>query len=65
MGKDHIIYGRFKVGGKLFHPVNCKGGAIVHNLLYATLFSTKEEALRVMDHLKENNPDMEFKIKKG
>ena len=65
MGKDFIIYGKFRSGGKLFHPIDCKGGAMVFNRLYATLFSTKDEAERVMNHLVEKNPDMEFKLKKG
>lgn len=65
MGPDYIIYGKFKQGGKLFHPIDCKVGALVYNRLYATLFDSQAEATRVMTHLVEQNPDMEFKLKKG
>lgn len=58
----HRIYARCKGKGR-YYALDVKAGRTVGNLIYATCFD-QAEALRVVEKLRAENPDWEFKVRK-
>ena len=63
MKDKYRIYGKSNYDKK-FRPLDCKYGWFVTNLMYATVFDSKEEADDLCDYLNRENKGMTFEVRK-
>ena len=57
------IYGKATYDRK-YRPMDCKLGVLTTNLIYASIFDSKEQAQDLVDYLNENNPNYNFEVRK-
>lgn len=65
MNNYYRIYGKEKTAKK-YKALDYHAGALVDNLIYATLIyeKEKESALKMISYLNQNNPQFIFELRK-
>lgn len=64
MKDKYRIYGKSNYD-KRFRPLDCHLGTFTSNLMYASVFDSKEQADDLCDYLNKNNEGMTFEVRKA